>query len=265
MGVTKFGVDISYHNGNINFETLSKNIDFAIIRAGYGQGNIDTKLVEYVTECKKYKIPYGFYWFSYAPTVSMAISEAKFFAEAVKKYNPVYPVFYDYEEESAKGKSVSFTEISNMASAFIDIMKNNGLVCGIYCDNNYYEGYAKEFSGKVPIWYARWGSNKTIDCDIFQYSETGRVDGINGNVDLNLCYKEYANVSRKFNPDVLKELLNIYNENEIKYTNIALQILEGKYGNGTTRINKLKAENLDPMFAQKIVNLLIKYEISSEG
>ena len=264
--MSKFGVDISYHNGNIDFSVLSKNVEFIIIRAGYGQGNVDKKLAEYVAGCKHYNIPYGFYWFSYAPTVSMAISEAKYFAETVMKYKPIYPVFYDYEEESKNGKIVSFTEISNMAAAFIDTVTKYGLNCGIYCDNTFYEGYAKNFSNKVPIWYARWGSNNPVECDIFQYSETGIVDGIKGKVDVNICYKDYEQEkSHNFDVDVLKEMLKIYQEYDYKYTCTAIKVLNGNYGNGVERINKLKKENLDPTYVQKLVNLLVKYEIKPEG
>lgn len=263
--MSKFGVDISYHNGNVDFNVLSHNVDFVIIRAGYGQGNIDRKLSEYVAGCKQYNIPYGFYWFSYAPVVSMAISEAKFFVEAVRKYNPVYPVFYDYEDESKNGKTVSFTEISNMASAFIETVQSSGLTCGIYCDNTYYEGYANKFKDKVPIWYARWGSKTPIECDIFQYSETGKVDGITGNVDLNMCYKEYENTIKTFNPEIINKLMEIFHDEEMRYVNTAIKVINGKYGNGVERIKKLKSENLDPAYVQKIVNLLVKYEINSEG
>lgn len=264
--MSKFGVDISYHNGSIDFGTLSKNVEFVIIRAGYGQGNIDKKVTEYVAGCKQYNIPYGFYWFSYAQSATMAINEAKYFAEAVRKYNPVYPVFFDYEEESQQGKVVTADELFNMAASFIDVMKNNGLNCGIYCDNSYYEYYVKKFNGTVPIWYARWGSNSKIDCDIFQYSDKGIVDGIKGNVDVNMCYKDYGKTTaRTFTPDILEDIVKIFKDYEVKYINVAIEVLNGKYGNGVERINKIKKENLDPTYVQKLVNILIKYEIKPEG
>lgn len=264
--MSKLGVDISYHNGNIDFPVLSRNVEFVIIRAGYGQGNIDAKLQEYVAGCKQNKIPYGFYWFSYAPTVSMAIKEAKYFVDAIKKYSPIYPCFYDYEDESKCGKSVSFTEIYNMASAFTEIIKNNGLIPGIYCDNSYYEGYANKFKKDVDIWYARWNSTKTPpDCAIYQYTDKATIDGIKSKVDANMCYKEYVSYSKMFDLNALTEIMNVFQEEDKKYVGIALKVLSGKYGNGSERIKKLKDENLDPAYVQKIVNILVKYEIKPEG
>lgn len=265
--MSKLGVDISYHNGNIDFAVLSRNVEFVIIRAGYGQGNIDKKLQEYVNGCTKNNIPYGFYWFSYAHTVSMAISEAKFFIEAISKYKPVYPCFFDYEDESKNGKTVSFNEIYNMALAFTEIIKNNGLIPGIYCDNSYYEGYANKLKDKVDIWYARWDTNKTpVDCAIYQYTDKAKIDGISTKVDANMCYKNYEyEITKAFDMSILNELMKVFQDEEKKYVNIALQVLSGKYGNGSSRIKKLKDENLDPSYVQKIVNMLVKYEIKPEG
>ena len=264
MTMTKLGIDISYHNGEIDFKTLSNNIDFAIIRAGYGQGNVDKKLFEYVSGCNQYKIPFGFYWFSYATTESMGTNEAKYFIEAIKTFKPVYPCFFDYEDESHKGR-LNFQTIANIANSFISIMKNNGYNCGIYCDNEYYCGYAKNFVGKVPIWYARWGTTeKPPECDIYQYSDKGIVDGIKSKVDMNICYKDYAETKTEINTTILSELLKCFDEYSLKYVKIATQIIDGKYGNGEERKKRLKEENIDVEFAQKLVNLLVNY-VKPEG
>ena len=263
---TKFGVDISYHNGNIDFAVLSKNVDFVIIRAGYGQGNIDKKLTDYVAGCNEYDIPYGFYWFSYASTQYEAEREAKFFYDTIHKYKPSLPLFFDYEELSKIHKQISFNEIGTMAAIFINTLRGLGYKCGIYCDNEYYEGYAKEFAREVPIWYARWTSATQTKGDIWQYSSTGKIDGIKGNVDMNYCYMDFSNEvpsdGYKENDNTClektKKLIDANNENLKKYLELATKIIDGKYGNGDERINKLKAEGYDAGFAQKIVNILIE-------
>ena len=71
------GVDVSTHNGVVNWELAKQNIDFAIIRAGYGKNNIDKCAKQNVEGCEKNGIPFGLYWFSYAYTVDMARNEAK--------------------------------------------------------------------------------------------------------------------------------------------------------------------------------------------
>lgn len=260
----KLGVDISYHNGDIDFKTLSKNVEFIIIRAGYGQGNIDKKLFEYVSGCNQYNIPYGFYWFSYATNEERGIREAKYFIDAIKTFKPIYPCFFDFEDDSHKG-ILSYQEIANIANGFIRTMNASGYTCGIYCDNEYYNGYAKAFSCKVPIWYARWGSKLTPpECDIYQYTDKGIVDGIKTKVDMNNCYKEYGQ-TEKTNTKTIEELLKCYHENDVKYTNIALKIINGEYGNGEARKKRLYEENIDAKYAQNLVNILVKYGVKPEG
>ena len=89
--MAKRGIDISAHQGNIDLSALRSQIDFVIIRVGYGtKGTIDTKFTRNADLCKQLGIPMGFYWYSYALDVNGAESEAKAFLNAIKPYNPEY-------------------------------------------------------------------------------------------------------------------------------------------------------------------------------
>lgn len=265
MSKPSFGVDISYHKGNIDFTRLARNVEFVIIRAGYGQGNIDKKLHEYTEGCIANEIPYGFFWFSYASTPALAWREAEFFVDAIAKYKPALPVFFDYEEGSRLGKKVPWKEISDMAVSFLNKMSLHGYNCGIYCDNEHYEGYAKAFEKSVPIWYARYSNGlKVYDThSLWQYSETGMVDGINGHVDLNYCYMDFKGKGNNETNDEIDEkkmtkLIETSNRNLTTYIGVAKDILAGKYGNGDERKNNLKLAGFDYRFAQNIVNILLE-------
>ena len=94
------GIDVSYHNGNINWKTVSKFIDFAIIRAGFGKNNIDEKAVQNIKGCEANNIPYGLFWFSYALSPEMAKNEADYICNFADKYSPQYPICYDWEYDS---------------------------------------------------------------------------------------------------------------------------------------------------------------------
>ena len=73
----KKGIDISSYQGNIDFEAVSKEVDFAIIRCGWGAGHYDKYADSYAVGCASHNIPFGFYWFSYALTPEMAKKEAE--------------------------------------------------------------------------------------------------------------------------------------------------------------------------------------------
>ena len=91
------GIDVSEHQGRINWEQVKGDIDFAILRAGYGRNNIDKQFIRNIEECNRLEIPVGIYWFSYAFSVEIARNEAKYVLEAIKPYKVDYPVSYDLE------------------------------------------------------------------------------------------------------------------------------------------------------------------------
>ena len=80
------GIDVSEHQGVIDWTMVKGNVDFAMLRAGYGQNNIDKQFVRNIKECNRLNIPCGIYWFSYALNESMARQEAKYALAAVKDY-----------------------------------------------------------------------------------------------------------------------------------------------------------------------------------
>lgn len=86
------GIDISYHNGNLDISKFS-DVDFVIVRAGFGKNNIDKKFKDYMKQLSKLKKKVGIYWFSYAYTEEMARKEANYCLNAIKNYDIDYPIF----------------------------------------------------------------------------------------------------------------------------------------------------------------------------
>ena len=93
-------IDVSEHQGVIDWEKVKDNVDGVIIRAGYGRGNADKQFVRNITECNRLGIPCGVYWFSYAYNPDMARNEAKYCLDAIKPYRVELPVAYDFEYDS---------------------------------------------------------------------------------------------------------------------------------------------------------------------
>ena len=156
------GIDISYHNGEIDFSKLKSQVDFIIMRSGYGTKTINSKEVKfdiYYEEAKKQNIPVGTYWYCYAETPAEALEEAKTFLNKVKGKKFEYPVFYDVEEQNIlkTGKE----NVSNIMRAFLEEVEKNGYLVGIYCSAYYLKNLVDDdIKNKYEIWVAQWGQNR---------------------------------------------------------------------------------------------------------
>lgn len=196
----RIGIDVSTHQGNINWEAVKGNIDFAIIRAGYGNNNIDGQAVKNVRGCEANNIPYGLYWFSYAYSVEMAIKEAEHLINFIGDSKPSYPLYFDFEYDSEKyanknGVTVTKNLLTEMATAFCNTLEKAGYYAGIYANADYIVNhFNSDIFNKYDLWYAYWSSNCNRSVNMWQYTSSGTVPGISGNVDMNKCYQDYPNI-----------------------------------------------------------------------
>ena len=201
-------VDISKYQGEIDFKKLAKEVDGVIIRAGYGANNIDPYFTANVMACNTYGIPCGVYWFSYALTAAEAATEAAYCLAAIRPYKIELPVCFDFEGDSvryAKGRGVTITKqiASDMARAFCGTVEAAGYYAMNYANEDYCKNYFDaDALNKYALWYARYLNAPNLNkppraCGIWQYSSTAKVNGINGNVDINAVYYDYKTVIAK--------------------------------------------------------------------
>lgn len=205
------GIDVSKWQGTINWKKVKKTgIDFAMIRSSYGDCDVDEKLKANVKGCEKYDIPYGFYHYTYAKTVSEAKKEAKFFLKTIKNYNPEYPVVLDIEENFYK--SMSKKKVTDIICAFIEVLEDAGYYAMIYSYATFLEDHTDiERLAPYDIWIACWGDEEKLNNSyrhhygMWQYTDKGKISGITENtVDLNYAYKDYAERIRRFGLNRLK-------------------------------------------------------------
>lgn len=184
------GIDISVWQGRIDWSEVAKdeNVKFAILRAGYGKhvSQKDTRFEEYYAGCKRYNIPVGAYWFSYATTKQEAIQEAKACIECIKGKQFEYPILFDIEHSSQASKAIADVIIP----AFCDTLKEAGYYVGIYTYYSFIKSYiSKSVYSKYDLALAHYASSTPwSDKEIWQYSSKGSIKGINGGVDLDYCY-----------------------------------------------------------------------------
>lgn len=198
----KKGIDVSYHNGIIDWKRVKQaGIDFAIIRLGY-RTTLDTQALYNIREAKKNGINVGVYWFLYWDRATIEQN-----AEACAKYLSVAELsivetnlFTDLEYDAFNKAAETCTKqkCSAYLAQFIEALKKQGIKkIGIYCNNDYFKNYIdwNKFNG-YPVWLADYNGGADYDCIIQQYSSSGRVDGIDGDVDMNyLMQDDFFSVS----------------------------------------------------------------------
>ena len=191
------GLDISKWNGNIDWKAVKEaNIDFVIIRAGYGTGYVDPYFKKNIESAIKNNLMVGIYWFSYAHSYQGAKLEAEKCYKTIKKYkdNISLPVFWDFEYDSVNyarkhGYSISNKLASGMADTFCTTIKNKGMRAGIYTNIDYSKRYfTKKVLNKYHCWVAQWTSNCTYKEHyiIWQCTDNFRING--KKFDLNKLY-----------------------------------------------------------------------------
>lgn len=200
------GPDISKHNGSVNIKQV-RNAGYKRIglRAGYGKNNVDQKYVTNALACFNLGVAVLLYWFSYAYTVVMAEAEALYAIDQARKYWKSCPIAFDFEYDSvnyARKNGVNITKqlATDMAIAFLRVIKDAGYIPVIYTNRDYLRNYfdmpriVAEL-GTVYVWYARYTSALSADeidmADIWQYTSAGSIPGISGNVDLNRFYTDF--------------------------------------------------------------------------
>lgn len=262
------GVDVSQHNGTIDWGRTKRQIDFAMLRAGYGKGNIDKNFHANARACTVNGIPFGVYWFSYATTEEEARAEADSCLKAVKGYNLSYPIAFDYEYDSdnyakKRGKTLTKKMKCRLARAFCERIESGGYYVMIYSNLDYYREGFETIIPRFDLWYANWSVNTpNVKCGIWQATDKGTIAGINGLVDVDFAYKDYPKIIEEMGPK--SKTGTEAKEQQIKdmlwktYTEAANDVIAGDYGNGDARVAALKKAGFVPTIVQSIVNLILE-------
>ena len=203
------GIDVSKHQGTIDWDKVkAAGIDFAVIRAGLGKSTIDPQFVRNITACNRLKIPCGVFWFSYAKNVAEAKQEAESCLAAVKPYRLDFPIFFDLEYDTDRYlKQQGITLTKTMATAHAEAFLSTIEAAGYYAANYANPDYLSRFFDasllqKYDLWLSNYKENADTanpprSCGIWQHWDKGRIDGISGNVDLDVSYRDYPSIIKK--------------------------------------------------------------------
>jgi len=197
------GIDVSKYQGTIDWTKVkNSNVEYAFLRTGYrsyGAGLItdDTNFKQNIQGASSAGIGVGVYFYSQAINTAEAIEEAQYVLDQIKGYNVNYPIVVDVEEilnDTFRQQNLTSEELTNICIAFCEKIKSAGYTPMIYSNLKYYVAKLNlEKLTSYEKWYASYDTSLYFpyDISIWQYSQTGTVDGISGKVDLNISFKKW--------------------------------------------------------------------------
>lgn len=244
------GIDVSKYQGDINFKKVKDaGVEFVIIRIGYGryESQKDEKFEANYEGFKNQNLPIGVYLYSYAMSTSDAKKEAEVVLKWLNGRELNLPVYYDIEDKSQinLGKKT----LTSMCEFFCDTIEKAGYWAGVYTNKYFFTTYLdyEKLGEKYTCWVAQYNDTNTYrgKYDMWQYTSSGKVNGITGNVDMDILYRDIFD--------------NRGEENEIN-----LPDLSGY--NGTSIVDALKSIGYDSSFdSRKKLYALALFKDNYEG
>ena len=193
------GIDVSFYQGEINWYDVRDEVTFAIIRIGQGTRIIDEQFENNYNGAKDAGVQLGAYLYCDSTDVAGAEAEANQVLQLLSGKQFEWPIYYDIEGDALNG------DVNGMATTFCSILQQNNYFCGIYSSAS---PLSTQFSQEVLSSYAIWVANYDVDqpsfdgeWGIWQYTSSGSVNGIGGNVDMDYAQINYADIiiSKGFN------------------------------------------------------------------
>lgn len=190
-GTTVKCIDISTWQGDyVDFEKVkASGISHVIIRAGYGTKK-DNRFEANYAKAKAAGMKVGVYWFSYSTTVYGGVEEANACLKYLNGKKLDMPIYYDLEYDPAL-QTLGYSNYRQMTYNFCNTILKAGYKTGVYASASDYTSYFSPtdfYNRGYSVWNAHWASSTPVTCDIWQYSEKGRVNGISTDVDMNYLY-----------------------------------------------------------------------------
>lgn len=194
---TEVGIDVSRYQGDIDFKKVKKaGASFVMIRVGYqvgtnGKYKLDPYFKNNIKKALKNDLKVGVYFYSYADSKKEAKKQAKWVIKQIKDYDITLPVVFDFESFNAFNEmELSIFGLNEIADSFIKTVNDNGYDGMLYGSKNYLNTIWKYHTEEV--WLAHYTDKTDYDGDykMWQLCDDGKIDGIDGYVDINILYKK---------------------------------------------------------------------------
>lgn len=189
------GIDVSRWQGEIDWETAAKEIDFVMIRAAYGRSE-DILFRKNMEGAARAGVDTGVYLYSLAATVEEAQDEAAFLLELIRPWKLTYPAALDIEDK--RQQPLGRKALTDLVLAYADPIRKAGYLPALYGSLNLLENRFDDRIGQLDLWVAQWSDALTFrgTAGIWQYSNVGRVPGVPVSVNLNISFRNYPSLIR---------------------------------------------------------------------
>ena len=207
-------IDISHHQGNIDFKKLKdENVEYIILRISYGTKFIDRKFYEYLEQCKNFDFKIGLYYYSLALNPEQIKKECDYIHNIIKNISFDLPLFIDIEENEFLSLDTKIQD--EMLKTFKEYFESKNYFVGLYCNLNFYKNcWSKEVKESIYLWVAKYGTEPIgINYGIWQFTSDSVIDGISDNtVDENIYKNNIDTVVKRFSNFKMLE----YKKNNVK-------------------------------------------------
>lgn len=189
------GIDVSKWQGKIDWNRVKKSgMQFAIVRIGYGmyENQKDSQFENNYAGCLENNIPVGVYLYSYALNVNEAKREAEVVLNWLNGRKLNLPVYIDMEDRPQQ--NLGKDTLTNICTVFCETIEKAGYWAGVYANKYWFTSIlnGEELGKRFTCWVAQYNDVNTYKgpYDMWQYTSSGSVDGIDGNVDMNILYRD---------------------------------------------------------------------------
>ena len=247
------GIDVSEFQGSIDWSKVKNDgIEFAILKLGniydYDANYKDSKFDTNYENAKAQGIKVGAYIYNYCNTVDTLKKGVEWALGKLDGKKLDMPIYLDMEDKDIQGETVE--TLTNQCNEFAKCVKNKGCKAGVYANVNWLKNKLNpsEFDKDISVWAAQYymECQYTGKYDIWQYTSSGKVDGVSGNCDMDYLYNE-----------------NIINENENQgesektIEELSKEVIDGKWGDGEDRKKRLEEAGYDYDAVQDRVNEIL--------
>lgn len=259
-------LDISYYQPNVEYEKTAQDCDGVILRIGltyWGKQEMgkDETFEKHYAGFKAQNCPVGVYYYSAADSVAMAEKEAEYCLSLMKSKQFELPIYYDVENSQRQG-SLNKALLTQIVDTFCSKVEKAGYYVGFYASTSWLVNKmdTAALGKKYTLWKAdyRTAYDKTISCDMHQYTSGGAVAGINGRVDLSNCYVDFEKIIKEKGLNgFVAEIIERPTETKSEFENLskeASRLIIGAMSKGDV----LTMSNY-------LDSLKIKFEVTNEG